>query len=432
MTIMILFGAGSSVPFGIPGMAEFTLRFLEENRDLSAFIRRIRKSIMKSEEMIGVSFPFDLETLLSVLNDLSGITDKKPISLPTASLLLAEGKKFKAAQKEYGEKALQALDRLVRFIFDVCMKPVKKGQKEGNFRHLNNFYGPLMTVLNRRPLEVIQSPIKKIYSTNWDLCFKTWADYVNLPINDGTVLDDQSLPVFSVKKFDSESRGFIYVPLHGSLDLIKIVRPKGAGAYEDILKIPDPIRYFEDKPENIRSIFMIYPLEAVGYEESVKSPYLDMLNNLRETLRHESTVFIIGYSLRDPTIGSIFEEVIAEKIRQGSISPLSQDLDSRKKEIAQHQFKIIVMNPNPEELMENLKKSYTNLLQTFVPVRIRFPQTSDSNFSEKYEAVLRKLIVDLQIIGYLNESHLRSIKEVLWREYKISIPLPSKGISVTP
>ena len=428
--IMILFGAGSSVPFGIPGMAEFTVRFLKENKDLSAFIHRIRNSIMKSEEMIGISFPFDLETLLSVLNDLSGISDKKSISLPTASLLLAEGKNIKAVRKEYGGKALQALDRLMRFIFDICMKPVKKGQKEGNFRPLNNFYGPLMTVLNRENLGVIQSSIKKIYSTNWDLCFKTWADYANLPINDGTVLDDQSLPVFSVKKFDSNSRGFVYVPLHGSLDLIKIMRPKGAGAYEDILKIPDPVRYFEDKPENIRNIFMIYPLEVMGYEESVKSPYLDMLNNLRETLRGEGTVFIIGYSLRDPTIGSIFEEVIAEKIRQGSISPLSEDLDSRKKEIAQHQFKVIVMNPNPEKLMESLKKFYPNLLQTFVPVRIEFPQTSDRNFSEKYKVALRKLVVDLQIIGYLNESHLRSIKKVLWREYKISIPLPSKDISV--
>ena len=286
---------------------------------------------MKSEEMIGIPFPFDLEILLSVLNDLSGVADKKAISLPTASLLLAEGKNIKAARKEYGEKALQALDRLMRFIFDVCMKPIKKGQREGNFRFLNDFYGPLMTILNRGNLGVIQHSIKKIYSTNWDLCFKTWADYANLPINDGTVIDDQSMPVFSVKKFDIDSRGFVYVPLHGSLDLIKIRRPKGAGAYEDILKISDPIRYFEDKPENIRNIFMIYPLEAVGYEESVKSPYLDMLNNLREALREEDTVFIIGYSLRDPTIGSIFEEVIAEKIRQGSISPLSEDLDSRKK-----------------------------------------------------------------------------------------------------
>jgi len=239
------------------------------------------------------------------------------------------------------------------------------------------------------------------------------------------------MPVFSVKKFDIDSRGFVYVPLHGSLDLIKIRRPKGAGAYEDILKISDPIRYFEDKPENIRNIFMIYPLEAVGYEESVKSPYLDMLNNLRETLREEDTVFIIGYSLRDPTIGSIFEEVIAEKIRQGSISPLSEDLDSRKKEIAPHQFKVIVMNPNPEKLMEGLKKFYTNLFQTFVPVRIKFPQTSDSNFSEKYKVALRKLVADLQIIGYLNESYLRSINEALWRKYKISIPLPPKDISVT-
>jgi hypothetical protein len=99
-----------------------------------------------------------------------------------------------------------------------------------------------------------------------------------------------------------------------------VSRPKGLGAYKDIQKVPDPIGYFENKPSNLKNVFTIYPLEAIGYEESVKSPYLDLLNHFKAVLRREDRVFIIGYSLRDPTIGSIFEEVIAERMRNGQIS----------------------------------------------------------------------------------------------------------------
>jgi len=171
-------------------------------------------------------------------------------------------------------------------------------------------------------------------------------------------------------------------------------RLKGSGSFKDIYKIPDPIRYFEDKPDNIRDVFMIYPLEAIGYEESVKSPDLDMLHTFRNRLSScdENYVFVIGYSLRDPTIGSIFEEVISERIRRGDISPLSDDLDSRLEEASHHTFKIIVIDPDPEILMENLKKqSNTNLLETFVPIKIRFPQVIDSNFVKKYVPKLFKL-----------------------------------------
>jgi len=119
-----LFDAGASVPFGIPGMEGFTERFIKEHKDLSPFIFRIRNSIVKSEEMVGISLPFDLETLLSVLNDLSGVSDKKSISLPTTSLLLAEGKNIKEARKEYGKKAFLAHDRLMKFIFDACLPKI--------------------------------------------------------------------------------------------------------------------------------------------------------------------------------------------------------------------------------------------------------------------------------------------------------------------
>jgi hypothetical protein len=419
---MILLGAGSSVPFGIPGMEGFVTRFLNQGillwPDLNECVNSIKGAIDESVTAIGFRLTFDLETLLAVLSDLSGDAKKKPISIPTATLLLKESLNIEKARLKYSDKATLTLDRLREFIFSECMQPIENGKEKGNFGTLDWFYGPLMTLLNRTGLENIQAPLRNIYSTNWDLCFKTWMDYTNTPISDGVGIDKQSFPVFDVTEFDRDATRTKYVALHGSLDLVGVSRPKGSGIYRDIQKISDPLGYFQGKPANIRSIFMIYPLEAVGYEESVKSPYLDLLNHFKNALRSEDHIVVIGYSFRDPTIGSIFEEVIGERIRKGHLRPLSEDLNSRKNEVRNHTMKIIVINPSPEKLAENMKKqSHANLLQTFVPIKVRFPEVSDPEFFVNYKLALSELGKDLEAIGYLSSDDRLRIAKTLNSRY---------------
>lgn len=79
---MILLGAGSSIPFNIPGMIGFTndfKNFIKRDKDLIGFINEIEDTTIKSEQIIGTSISFDLETLLSILTDLSAIQPEKPI-----------------------------------------------------------------------------------------------------------------------------------------------------------------------------------------------------------------------------------------------------------------------------------------------------------------------------------------------------------------
>jgi hypothetical protein len=163
---------------------------------------------------------------------------------------------------------------------------------------------------------------------------------------------------------------------------------------------------------------MIYPLEAVGYEESVKSPYLDLLNHFKSALRYESNIFVVGYSFRDPTIGSIFEEIIAERIRKGHLKPLHEDLNSRKNEVMEHTLKIIAINPSPEKIAENMRKqSHTNLLQTFVPIKIRFPRTADPDFQAKYLQALRQLGEDLEAMNYIGIGARGQVVDILHSKY---------------
>lgn len=420
---MILLGAGASTPFEIPSMIGFTNQFMVENQDKWSIVLEIREALKNSKDFIGTSIQFDLEALLSVLNDLSGLMKEKPISIPTASLLLKKNLTLQAAREKYGPEAESALGTLKLFIFNTCMQPIRTCRKEQSFKSLDRFYGPLITVLNSTGLMNIQGHIQKIFSTNWDLCFKTWAEDAGISIMDGTVLDERSQPVLGVGVFEGSRPGFSYVPLHGSLDMIKTIRPKGTGIYEYILKIPEITR-FEATQENLKDIFIIYPLEAIGYEESVKSPYLDMLYYFKKSLMAEARVFIIGYSLRDPTIGSILEEVLAERIRNGSLKPMRGSLDSRVEQAGSYDgLKIVALDRNPDELEKTLKKQgQTNLLQAIVAIKTEFPEVAEENFAEKYGRELHNLIVKLVYIRHMTPDHADRLADTLWSRYQISLP----------
>jgi len=432
---MILLGAGASTPFRIPGMIGFTDKFIAENQNKCSLVLEIREALKHSKDLIGTSIQFDLEALLSVLNDLSGLKKEKPISIPTASLLFEENLTLQAAREKYGLEAESALGILNLFIFNTCMQPIRTCRKERSFKSLDRFYGPLMTVLNSAGLRDIQGHIQRVFSTNWDLCFKTWAENAGISIIDGTVLDEQSQPVLGVEVFDRSTPGFFYVPLHGSLDMIKTIRSKGTGIYEDILKIPEITR-FEANPENLKDIFIIYPLEAIGYEESVKSPYLDMLYYFKKSLIQDGRAFIVGYSLRDPTIGSILEEVLAERIRKGGLKPMQGSLDSRVEQAGSYDgLKIVALDRNPDELEKTLKKQgYTNLLQTVVAIKTEFPEVAEENFAEKYGRELHNLIVKLVYIRHMTPDHADRLADVLWSRYQISLPeaFPWKKTSTKP
>jgi hypothetical protein len=240
---------------------------------------------------------------------------------------------------------------------------------------------------------------------------------MNFLISDGTEMDKQSIPVLNLDNYRPPSeKGFGYIALHGSLDLVKQSRPKGSGAYNEINKIHDPIIYFSDNVEVLQNLFIIYPLEAIGYEESVKSPYLDMLNIFKKAFDDENVIFIIGYSLRDPTIGSILEEIIVNKIRKGDLKPLSDDLEKRKTQAQENTFKLIVFTTDAKKLKERLEnQGMVNLSSTFIPIECRFPtifnfenpKELNPNFKLEYSKLLNKVVEDLLIIQHLREDHFK-------------------------
>lgn len=428
---MIFLGAGASAPLGIPAMKGFVKRFEEKINDdqLKFLCNEIKSSTDRAGEFIGRDITFDLESLMAVLEDVSGVPKKLSISPPTIAFISCQMEKGKLkrwnieeSRKIFGEDATRMLNELRLFIFNTCMKPIWEGQKMGNLTPLVRYYGPLFRLLGFG--KHINDWTTWIFTTNWDTCLNTWADYISLKLEDGSVLDSQqNLVLNPVKGWAGPSDRFHIIPLHGSLNFRSGVRLRAGGDYEEIYKVIDPHIYFKDKPHEIEKIFIIYPLEAVGYERSVRSPYFDMLNILKKKLMSETWIFVIGFSFRNPTIASIFEEVLRERIRKNDWRPLGPKLEERAKESEHQHLKLFIIDSKPSKVMDNLKKQgFVNIQRACIPVEVKFPNVVPDGFEEEFSQALTKIAAKLVNAGIMDTHTIIDISKQLNKDYQLNMP----------
>ena len=107
---------------------------------------------------------------------MSDISDenKEVITAPTFCFLFNEKKGIETLRKEKKILSNKISDELKQFIFNKCMDPIKKGIDSGDYDNFDEFYGPLITILNANSLKTLNlnNAVRYIFSTNWDLCFK--------------------------------------------------------------------------------------------------------------------------------------------------------------------------------------------------------------------------------------------------------------------
>jgi hypothetical protein len=99
---LILLGAGTSVPFGIPAMKKFVELFKEEikNRpELAPLFQRIETALINSDLLVGYRVDFDLESVMAVLRDIANFDS--PVSFPTFAFTLSLISGTKKPIKEY-------------------------------------------------------------------------------------------------------------------------------------------------------------------------------------------------------------------------------------------------------------------------------------------------------------------------------------------
>lgn len=413
---LILLGAGSSVPFGIPAMKKFVELFKKEignDPDLASLLIDIESALNGSDRLIGYDVVFDLESLMVVLQDVASKVDK-PISAPTFAFILSLISKkdkqigeynIRSVRKRFGREAQKLLKRLQVFIFKKCIEPINKGQKENDgFSFLDMFYGPLFITIDK---SIIYNNQSWVFTTNWDLCLKQWLEYARIAFEDGTQLDAQRKSVLIPKGW-SDAPNTKVVPLHGCFDLVNCSRFVSKKAYTEIQKLSNPEVYFNGNPSELSKAFIVYPLEAVGYDQTIKSPYLDMLNLLKERLRGENQIFVIGFSFRDSIIASIFDEVVREKSERGQ----------------EKELKILLLDRSPIEVIENLKRqSYVNIANAITPIEVSFPNVLDYK-SKRNEIKLDVVNMVTTLRGAMHSAQIpfdQSYGDELLQKYGIKI-----------
>jgi hypothetical protein len=245
----------------------------------------------------------------------------------------------------------------VSFLIDALNQLKKDKTNKTVILFLDQFYGPLFTLIDS---ELANGGNSWIFTTNWDLCLKQWLEYSEISIQDGTTQSSNRKTVLnpSTGWENTADRNVRIVPLHGCFDLVNCKRYASGKQYNEIQKVPNPEVYFDNKPDEISKAFIIYPLEATGYEQTIRSPYLDMLVELKNQLRSDNLVFVVGFSFRDSIIASIFDEVIREKLEKGKGGDM----------------KIMLIDLSPEVVIENLnKQGYINLANAVIPIKSSYP-----------------------------------------------------------
>jgi len=430
---MILFGAGASVPLGIPTMEEFVRKFemeISRSRLLKDFYDQIKLSITKAREFTGRDWTFDLESLMAVLEDIAGV-EKTSISPPTIAFIsyqLKSGKlqdwSIKESRMMFSYLANEMLNKLRYFVVKACAEPLTKIECED----FDRYYGPIFKLLGKSAARTVFSSVSQwIFTTNWDICLKAWLECIGEEFDDGFVLDRSKKTILNPHA-GWQGKRFNLIHLHGSIDSVKIERSRIGGRYEDILKVSGAhkylLHYFKGNPEEIERIFMIYPLEVVGYENSVRSPYLDMLNILRNVLMRENTVFVIGFSFRDVTISSIFEDVLRVKAERNEWFPIkTKKLENRAKEAKNMPLKLVIIDPNPEKILKNLEKQgFYNIPKACIPIKAKLPKIDSSRFEEEYSSFLTSVGEKLVEMNYIGSSALQDVFKNIRESYGLPLP----------
>ena len=276
--VLVLTGAGASVPFGMPTMAEFKASIDPHWLSLINEIPEMKKG-------------FDLEELLGVLDFYERINDRYG-----NDPLLRTWFQFQTPNN-LGAKATVLKNKVFDKIIDLYGQLSRENQEKAKHIYLPLYNGLLQYCGN-------EPSVLPIFTTNYDLTFEA------LGIQDsGFALCNGLRNVGHDSEWSHEHyRGaldyrFAVFRLHGCSHWMKNKRT-GRILYQSQ---PDR-RDLENKEPAV-----LYPL--LGKEVAVPNePFATAYSYLRECLRAARIILLIGYSGRDPLV----QQYIADSLRLDS------------------------------------------------------------------------------------------------------------------
>lgn len=350
-SLLLLFGAGSSAPFGIPTMRKMVEEFpsfvgfdehlpmrspesrtvlggLEKHQDLGRLDREVSKLRKMRNLWNFVTRAVECDNIEKILErlpragkEVSGafkwkVTGPSPDFLLNVSFVEEEyhahieeaGLSEKRAMVEEGINRLAA--ELVRRIWDFikrccCVKLDKQ--------KLERMLGPLFAVLAARNV------LWDISTTNYDVVLETFLRNRRITYVDGTDING----VFDPSLYSCDSDQPRFLKLHGSIDFY--------GTPSGFCRIPSPdVRTLSDG--TTVSDLMVYPGPR---KKLTDSPFKDLLRQFRSSLRDMNGCVVVGYSFPDAHI----RNALRRRIQSG------------------REFRVTIVDPDAKEVFDRRLKS---------------------------------------------------------------------------
>lgn len=313
--IMILLGAGASKPFGIRTLQEMTDSIVEimKGQKYGEIVERIISDLRK----FGMT-P-DFEAIFTVVEGLTDLPQAIKNSGPLTAYVCKDLDQIKPKED------LRKLSQVFRgFVYKECRFSPKYHPM------ILSVYDRLFGITHefkeqRCVIGVESQPSvdvgKTIVTTNYDMILESYFTMKQPPLlfTDGFKAIEGRPQIKELDLTSFYARHKWILKLHGSIWQY-YDRGKIFSANQD----PETIELF---PVKIQERMMIYP---TGEKPILSSPYFD-LYNIFKTQKWEQLV-AIGYSFRDEPVNIAIRENLEKKA------------DS----------KLIVVNPNPEEVLKNL------------------------------------------------------------------------------
>lgn len=306
--MLLLLGAGASKAFGIPDTRGFMMEF-EKTIGENDIYKKLKKGIPSNV--------FDMEVLMTILNDLSKPIDelKASIAPHTSNFVFEQGvqSSYFRESEEVKEACGSMLAKIKTIIKKKCLTQTYE-HKEDIVRSYDKFFGSLQiaNIENTEALSGVSTsryPISlRIFTTNYDTCMETYMHAKQLHISGGTVLR-YGEQVLDVQQLLKRSSNWELVKLHGSINLFE------EGRKITVMHTPSAVDSSTrtDLGNLCGNEFIVYPVESSTSTKMAQSPLIEFLQVFRNRLETEPIWIVIGSTFRDFTIASIMNDVLMQK-----------------------------------------------------------------------------------------------------------------------
>jgi hypothetical protein len=276
-SIVVLTGAGASIPVGIPGMVAM-VRAFKDSLSRSDPVRR------SYQEIVAAGVPDDLEEVLQFCNRLTELEASQIRAILQDAAAPRGGSALATFERRLDEKIGEARElrsSLIRWIGEVCLR--------FNREDAISIYADILPLIAQ-----LQIPV---FTTNYDGVFDYVAETLKMPVADNFKINDRGRRFWDPTHESFSNAGLKLIKMHGS---IYWHATAGNVSIEKLIQ-PAPLNA---EGEAVTQL-LIFPTR---FKDIYQQNYFPLYTAFTRTLGNASILVLIGHSLRDEYLHAAVRE----------------------------------------------------------------------------------------------------------------------------